>query len=202
MANWILGLTGGIGSGKSAVSAMFEKLGITVVDADIVAREVVEPGSVGLKKIVEHFGKTILTSEGVLDRAKLRGIIFDNETEKAWLNALLHPLIRESMLKQLQQATSDYVILVAPLLFENGLEKLCNHTLLIDVPVTTQITRTSARDNVSEAQAKKIIASQMSRADKQLKADDILDNDRALSEVAIDVKKLHQKYLTHAETIC
>ncbi|MAE02070.1 dephospho-CoA kinase [Pseudoalteromonas lipolytica] len=198
MANWILGLTGGIGSGKSAVSAMFEKLGITVVDADIVAREVVEPGSVGLKKIVEHFGKTILTSEGVLDRAKLRGIIFDNETEKAWLNALLHPLIRESMLKQLQQATSDYVILVAPLLFENGLEKLCNHTLLIDVPVTTQITRTSARDNVSEAQAKKIIASQMSRADKQLKADDILDNDRALSEVAIDVKKLHQKYLTHA----
>lgn len=198
MANWILGLTGGIGSGKSAVSAMFEKLGITVVDADIVAREVVEPGSVGLKKIVEHFGKTILTSEGVLDRAKLRGIIFDNETEKAWLNALLHPLIRESMLKQLQQATSDYVILVAPLLFENGLEKLCNHTLLIDVPVTTQITRTSARDNVSEAQAKKIIASQMSRADKQLKADDILDNDRALSEVAIDVKKLHQEYLTHA----
>lgn len=198
MANWILGLTGGIGSGKSAVSAMFEKLGITVVDADIVAREVVEPGSVGLKKIVEHFGKTILTSEGVLDRAKLRGIIFDNETEKAWLNALLHPLIRESMLKQLQQATSDYVILVAPLLFENGLEKLCNHTLLIDVPVTTQITRTSVRDNVSEAQAKKIIASQMSRADKQLKADDILDNDRALSEVAIDVKKLHQKYLTHA----
>lgn len=157
MANWILGLTGGIGSGKSAVSAMFEKLGITVVDADIVAREVVEPGSVGLKKIVEHFGKTILTSEGVLDRAKLRGIIFDNETEKAWLNALLHPLIRESMLKQLQQATSDYVILVAPLLFENGLEKLCNHTLLIDVPVTTQITRTSARDNVSEAQAKKLL---------------------------------------------
>jgi len=202
MANWILGLTGGIGSGKSAVSAMFEKLGITVVDADIVAREVVEPGSVGLKKIVEHFGKTILTSEGVLDRAKLRDIIFDNETEKAWLNALLHPLIRESMLKQLQQATSDYVILVAPLLFENGLEKLCNHTLLIDVPVTTQITRTSVRDNVSDAQAKKIIASQMSRADKQLKADDILDNDRALSEVAIDVKKLHQKYLTHAETIC
>ncbi|WP_421418883.1 dephospho-CoA kinase [Pseudoalteromonas lipolytica] len=198
MANWILGLTGGIGSGKSAVSAMFEKLGITVVDADIVAREVVEPGSVGLKKIVEHFGKTILTSKGVLDRAKLRGIIFDNETEKAWLNALLHPLIRESMLKQLQQATSDYVILVAPLLFENGLEKLCNHTLLIDVPVTTQITRTSARDNVSEAQAKKIIASQMSRADKQLRADDILDNDRALSEVAIDVKKLHQEYLTHA----
>ncbi|AXV66267.1 dephospho-CoA kinase [Pseudoalteromonas lipolytica] len=198
MANWILGLTGGIGSGKSAVSAMFEQLGTTVVDADIVAREVVEPGSVGLKKIVEHFGKTILTSEGVLDRAKLRDIIFDNETEKAWLNALLHPLIRESMLKQLQQATSDYVILVAPLLFENGLEKLCNHTLLIDVPVTTQITRTSARDNVSEAQAKKIIASQMSRADKQLKADDILDNDRALSEVAIDVKKLHQKYLTHA----
>ncbi len=198
MANWVLGLTGGIGSGKSAVSAMFEELGIQVVDADIVAREVVEPDSIGLKKITEHFGNEILTSEGTLDRAKLRTIIFANESEKQWLNSLLHPLIRESMITQLKQATSQYVILVAPLLFENGLEKYCDHTLLIDVPVEVQITRTTARDNVSTELAKQIIASQMSRADKQKKATDILDNNRPLEEVKIDVLKLHKKSLPHS----
>ncbi|MCO7209032.1 MULTISPECIES: dephospho-CoA kinase [unclassified Pseudoalteromonas] len=198
MANWVLGLTGGIGSGKSAVSAMFEELGIQVVDADIVAREVVEPGSVGLTKIKAHFGDEILTSNGTLDRAKLRAIIFADESQKQWLNNLLHPLIRESMLSQLKQATSNYVILVAPLLFENGLEKYCNHTLLIDVPVDVQITRTTARDNVSVELAKQIIASQMSRADKQQKAGDILDNNRPLEEVKTDVQKLHEKYLKHS----
>ena len=198
MANWVLGLTGGIGSGKSAVSAIFEELGIQVVDADIVAREVVEPGSVGLTKITAHFGDEILTNNGTLDRAKLRAIIFADESQKQWLNNLLHPLIRESMLSQLKQATSNYVILVAPLLFENGLEKYCNHTLLIDVPVDVQITRTTARDNVSVELAKQIIASQMSRADKQQKAGDILDNNRPLEEVKTDVQKLHEKYLIHS----
>ena len=198
MANWVLGLTGGIGSGKSAVSAMFEELGIQVVDADIVAREVVEPGSVGLTKITAHFGDEILTNNGTLDRAKLRAIIFADESQKQWLNNLLHPLIRGSMLSQLKQATSNYVILVAPLLFENGLEKYCNHTLLIDVPVDVQITRTTARDNVSVELAKQIIASQMSRADKQQKAGDILDNNRPLEEVKTDVQKLHEKYLKHS----
>ncbi|MCK8130649.1 dephospho-CoA kinase [Pseudoalteromonas sp. 2CM39R] len=198
MANWVLGLTGGIGSGKSAVSAMFEELGIQVVDADIVAREVVEPGSAGLTKITVHFGDEILTSNGTLDRAKLRAIIFADESQKQWLNNLLHPLIRESMLSQLKQATSNYVILVAPLLFENGLEKYCNHTLLIDVPVDVQITRTTARDNVSVELAKQIIASQMSRADKQQKAADTLDNNRPLEEVKTDVQKLHEKYLIHS----
>jgi dephospho-CoA kinase len=198
MANWVLGLTGGIGSGKSAVSAMFEEFGIQVVDADIVAREVVEPGSLGLKKITEHFGDEILTSNGTLDRAKLRAIIFADESQKQWLNNLLHPLIRETMLSQLKLATSNYVILVAPLLFENGLEKYCNHTLLIDVPVDVQITRTTARDNVSVELAKQIIASQMSRSDKQQKAADILDNNRPLIEVKADVQKLHKKYLMHS----
>ncbi|NRA79305.1 MAG: dephospho-CoA kinase [Pseudoalteromonas sp.] len=198
MANWVLGLTGGIGSGKSAVSAIFEELGIQVVDADIVAREVVEPGSVGLTKITAHFGDEILTNNGTLDRSKLRAIIFADESQKQWLNNLLHPLIRGSMLSQLKQATSNYVILVAPLLFENGLEKYCNHTLLIDVPVDVQITRTTARDNVSVELAKQIIASQMSRADKQQKAGDILDNNRPLEEVKTDVQRLHEKYLIHS----
>ncbi|WP_462165889.1 dephospho-CoA kinase [Pseudoalteromonas sp. GB43] len=196
MASWILGLTGGIGSGKSAISAMFEELGIQVVDADIVAREVVEPGSTGLEKITKHFGDEILTSDGSLDRAKLRAIIFADESQKQWLNNLLHPLIRESILKQLKQATSQYVILVAPLLFENGLDQFCDHTLLVDVPVEVQITRTTTRDKISVELAKQIIASQMSRADKQQKATDTLDNNRLLSEVKVDIQKLHEKYLT------
>ncbi|MEQ3440868.1 dephospho-CoA kinase [Pseudoalteromonas sp. BZP1] len=196
MASWILGLTGGIGSGKSAISAMFEELGIQVVDADIVAREVVEPGSVGLTKITAHFGEEILTTDGSLDRAKLRAIIFADESQKQWLNNLLHPLIRESMLAQLQQATSQYVILVAPLLFENGLDQFCDHTLLVDVPVEVQITRTTTRDKISVELAKQIIASQMSRTDKQQKATDTVDNNRLLSDVKIDVQKLHEKYLT------
>lgn len=196
MASWILGLTGGIGSGKSAISAMFEELGIQVVDADIVAREVVEPGSTGLEKITKHFGDEILTSDGSLDRAKLRAIIFADESQKQWLNNLLHPLIRESMLAQLQQATSQYVILVAPLLFENGLDQFCDHTLLVDVPVEVQITRTTTRDKISVELAKQIIASQMPRADKQQKATDTLDNNRLLSEVKVDIQKLHEKYLT------
>ncbi|TGV19512.1 dephospho-CoA kinase [Pseudoalteromonas sp. MEBiC 03607] len=199
MAKWILGITGGIGSGKSAVSAMFEELGIKVVDADVVAREVVETGSTGLKKITEYFGDEILTSSSTLDRAKLRTIIFADESKKQWLNSLLHPLIRESMLRQLQKATSSYVILVAPLLFENGLEKFCNRTLLVDVPVEVQITRTTARDNVSTELAEQIIASQMSRDDKLLKADDILDNNRPLREVFLTVKELHLSYLASAQ---
>ncbi len=199
VAKWILGITGGIGSGKSAVSAMFEGLGIKVVDADVVAREVVEPGSTGLKKITEYFGDEILTSSSTLDRAKLRTIIFADESKKQWLNSLLHPLIRESMLRQLQKATSSYVILVAPLLFENGLEKFCNRTLLVDVPVEVQITRTTARDNVSTELAEQIIASQMSRDDKLLKADDILDNNRPLREVFLTVKELHLSYLASAQ---
>lgn len=199
MAKWILGITGGIGSGKSAVSAMFEELGIKVVDADVIAREVVEPGSTGLKKITEYFGDKILTSSSTLDRAKLRTIIFADESKKQWLNSLLHPLIRESMLRQLQKATSSYVILVAPLLFENGLEKFCNRTLLVDVPVEVQITRTTARDNVSTELAEQIIASQMSRDDKLLKADDILDNNRPLREVFLTVKELHLSYLASAQ---
>ena len=194
----VIGLTGGIATGESTVSNYFQKLGITIVDADAIAKQVVAPDSSSLKKIKAYFGSQIVLDNGELNRAELRKIIFSNESEMLWLNNLLHPLIRESMLTQLKQATSKYVILVAPLLFENGLEKYCNHTLLIDVPVDVQITRTTARDNVSVELAKQIIASQMSRADKQQKAGDILDNNRPLEEVKTDVQKLHEKYLKHS----
>lgn len=195
MKNWVLGLTGGIGCGKSAVSAMFEKLAITVVDADIIARQVVKPHSPGLAAISEHFGAQVLNPDGSLNRAQLREIIFADTAQKTWLNNLLHPLIREKTLTDLHSANSAYVVLVAPLLFENGLEQYCDRTLVIDVPVEIQLKRTIARDNTSEQQARSIIAAQMSREDKLHRADDVIDNNRPLHLVEQDIMQLHQNYL-------
>jgi len=196
--SWVLGLTGGIGCGKTAVSNMFEELGITIVDADIIARQVVEPNSKGLKAIAQHFGDNILLPNGTLNRAELRAKIFTNNNDKEWLNALLHPLIRVKILTDLNNATSPYAVLVAPLLFENNLDKYCDHTLLIDVPTSVQIARTVKRDSTNIEQVKSIIASQMSRADKQQKANDILNNDRSLNLVHIELVDLHKKYLQYA----
>ncbi|MCF2908864.1 dephospho-CoA kinase [Pseudoalteromonas sp. DL2-H2.2] len=199
MANWILGLTGGIGAGKTTVSDYLSQQGICVVDADVVAREVVEPGSQGLEAIVSHFGKHILTEEGTLDRQALRAIIFTDEDEKNWLNNLLHPMIRAQLLAQLAHADSDYVILSAPLLFENTLDKYCDKTLLVDVPVEVQIARTCARDNAHRQQIEQIIAAQMSRADKRAKADFILDNNQPLEAMQAQLTALHKSFLQLAE---
>ena len=196
---WVLGLTGGIGCGKTAVSNMFEQLGITIVDADIIARQVVKPKSDGLNAIVRKFGQSILLRDGTLNRSALRERIFTNTADKEWLNNLLHPLIRNKIHNDLTVAKSPYVVLVAPLLFENGLDKLCNRTLLIDIPQSVQIERTASRDNVSVEQVKAIIAAQMSREDKQKKADDILNNDRALNDVNHDLLTLHKRYLHMAQ---
>ena len=193
--NWVLGLTGGIGCGKTAISNMFEELGITIIDADIVARQVVEPNSTGLNAIIAHFGDEILLSDCTLNRSALRTRIFTNHTDKEWLNNLLHPLIRNKILADLNAASSAYVVLVAPLLFENGLDKQCNRTLLIDVPKNIQVERTVKRDGVSLDQVNSIIATQMSRENKQQKADDILNNDRDLALVKLDLLLLHDHYL-------
>lgn len=193
--NWVLGLTGGIGCGKTAVSNMLEALDICVVDADIIARQVVEPGSAGLKAIVAHFGADILLADGNLNRSALRELVFSNNEHKNWLNTLLHPLIRQQIITDLNNATSPYVVLVAPLLFENGLDKYCNRTLLIDVPKNVQIERTVKRDNISLEQVNSIIAAQMSREQKQQQADDILNNDRSLTLVKHDLIALHKGYL-------
>lgn len=198
--NWVLGLTGGIGCGKTAVSNMLAELGLTIVDADIVARQVVEPGTEGLNAIVKHFGTDILNEHGALNRSELRARIFSNAKQKAWLNALLHPLIRTKLITDLKNAQSDYVVLVAPLLFENQLDSYCDRTLLIDVPVEIQITRTTKRDNISTEQAKQIIDAQMSRENKQQKADDILNNNRNLNDVKQDLLKLHKYYLQQAKS--
>jgi len=199
MSNFIVGLTGGIGSGKTTIANLFAKHQITIVDADIVARDVVEVGSPALASIREYFGKDIIQANGQLDRALLRQKIFSNEGDKAWLNNLLHPLIRQQILAQLKTAKSAYCLLVAPLLIENKLTSLVNRVLVIDVSKETQISRTTKRDNNSIEQVQAIIASQASREVKQAHADDLLNNDnQSFASLKIRVDELHQSYLAMA----
>ncbi|CAM4223111.1 dephospho-CoA kinase [Pseudoalteromonas byunsanensis] len=198
MSNWVLGLTGGIGAGKTAVSNALADKGIEIVDADVIARDVVAKDSPGLNAIVNKFGADMLLADGSLNRAKLRELIFSNAHSKAWLEQLLHPMIRSEILTQLNQARSPYVVLSAPLLFENNLDTLCDHTLLVDVPEHIQVTRTTARDNVKTEQVEKIIAAQMSRSEKQKRADTILNNDKSLTDMYNELELLHQNFVSFA----
>ncbi|NVK25369.1 MAG: dephospho-CoA kinase [Gammaproteobacteria bacterium] len=195
---FIVGVTGGIGAGKSAATDLFEKLGISVVDADIVAREVVTPGQPALQKIVEAFGEQILLSNGTLNRAKLREIIFSNENCKRQLNDIMFPAIREELLYQLSNADSPYVILSAPLLLENGLESYTDRVLVVDVPESIQITRASSRDGVNNEQIKSIIQNQINREQRLEKANDVIDNSHSLDDLSRQVENYHQQYLTLA----
>jgi dephospho-CoA kinase len=195
----IIGLTGGIGSGKTAVSDHFAKLGITVVDADIASRIVVEKGKPALTAIAEKFGIEILTESGELNRPLLREKIFANSDDKLWLEQLLHPLIGKEIQNQLQNSTSAYTIFVSPLLLETQQYQLADRILLVDVPEELQLQRTMARDSNSEEQVKAIMASQASRKDRQSKADDIVINDGTLEELQNKVEALHQQYLKLAQ---
>ncbi len=193
---FVIGLTGGIASGKTTVANLFkQQFKIDIVDADIVAREVVEPGTPGLNAIVEHFGVDIVHDDQTLDRAKLREKIFSNPEEKAWLNGLLHPMIREKMIEDLEQVTSGYALLVVPLLVENKLDSLCDRVLVVDVDPQTQISRTVKRDNVSEEQANAILASQASREQRLALADDVVKNNPDDPDLLLQITDLHEKYL-------
>ena len=192
----IIGLTGGIGSGKTAVSDLFQDLGITIVDADLASRVVVEKGREELNKISDHFGQDILTKEGELDRAKLREIIFNSEEEKLWLESLLHPAIAAQIKMELDSSKSLYTILVSPLLLETEQKNFCTKVLVVDVPVEMQIQRTSERDNVSEEQIKSIIASQIDRDSRLEQADEVILNDGSIQDLKNKVKKLHIKFLS------
>ena len=191
----IIGLTGGIGSGKTAVSDIFEELGIRVVDADLASRVVVEKGRPSLEEIAKHFGQGILTEEGELDRAKLREIIFNSDEEKNWLESLLHPAIAKQIQEELKASSSPYTILVSPLLLETNQKDFCNKVLVVDVPVETQIERTLKRDDVSLEQVQSIIKAQISR-DKRLElADEVIVNDKSLEDLQLAVSKLHQQFI-------
>jgi dephospho-CoA kinase len=195
----IIGLTGGIGSGKSTVAEQFAALGIVAVDADQASRALVEPGMPALASIEKHFGPELITADGQLNRPALREIIFANPSEKDWLEALLHPLIRDWILAQLQAATSDYVILESPLLFETDQHQLVDAVLLVDVPVELQLERASARDNSDKQQIQRIVDAQMPRQIKRDRADFEFDNAQPLETIAPRVEALHQHFLSMAQ---
>ncbi len=189
-----VGVTGGIGSGKSAVADYFVSQGICIVDADIVARVVVEPGTKALTAITERFGNDILIN-GQLDRGKLRTIIFAAADERKWLENLLHPLIEQQIIDQLSQATSRYAVLVSPLMLEIGQQALVDRVLVVDVPEYIQIERTMTRDQMTEEQTRQILNSQISREQRLAKAHDVVDNSGSLAQLRQYLEPLHQRYL-------
>jgi dephospho-CoA kinase len=192
----IIGLTGGIGSGKSTVAEAFRQLGIETVDADQASRAVVEPGMPALAAISAQFGSQIIQADGGLDRAALRQIIFTDPAQKLWLESLLHPLIRDWIIEQLKAATSPYVILESPLLFETDQHQLVHKTVLVDLPEALQIERACARDGNQADQIQRIIDAQMPREEKLSRADIVLDNSESLDTLAARVTAVHQTLLS------
>lgn len=195
----VIGITGGIGSGKTAVTNLFAELGITIVDADICARMVVEPGQPALAAIAERFGPPMLLADGTLNRAAMRARVFSNPDDKLWLEQQTHPRIRDEIARQLKAATSPYVILVSPLLIEGNQHTFCDRILVVDAPEETQLQRTVARDSNDAEQVQRIIASQASRAQRLARADDVIENTGSLEQLREKVMALHQRYLALAK---
>jgi len=195
----IIGLTGGIGSGKSVASDKFKSLGVAVVDADVASRTVVEPGKPALKEIQDHFGSGIITTEGKLDRNKLREIIATDAEERKWLESVLHPKIGEQITKEISESTSVYTLLVAPLLLETNSQEICSRVVVVDVPKDVQIQRTAKRDKVSPNQVEQMVAAQMKREKRLEKADDVLLNSGTIEDLEKQVEELHKKYIQMAE---
>lgn len=199
MNKLIVGITGGIGSGKTAVTDRFAQHGIVVVDADLAARKVVEPGSPALAAIAKHFGQNILTTEGELDRAALRKIVFAEPAERQWLEGLTHPLIGQEIEDQLENAGSPYAILASPLLLEGQQKLLVDLVVVVDVPEEVQLERTMARDSNDAEQVRRIMAAQLSRQERLARADIVIDNSRGLEDLDLVVEELHREFLERAE---
>ncbi|GAB1256849.1 dephospho-CoA kinase [Aurantivibrio plasticivorans] len=197
---FVVGLTGGIGSGKTAVSDYFATKGVTIVDADVAARIVVEPGSLALNSIRDHFGEEILNDDGSLNRGALRKVIFSDAGERGWLEKLLHPLIYQEIKKQLKAATGPYAMLVSPLLVETGQSRLTNRIIVVDVPEKIQVERVTLRDSNDEAQVKAIMAAQTSREKRLASASDVITNDASLEALHQQVDQLHDKFIELAST--
>ena len=204
VSNYVIGISGGIGSGKTTVTDLFAKHGIGVIDADVIAREVVEPGSPALKAIVDKFGQSVLnhsggSSLGTLDRAKLRTLVFNDSETKSWLNQLLHPAIMQQMLLQTQQAKSAYCLLSVPLLVENKLYEQVDRVVIVDVDEKIQLQRTLVRDKTNKQQIRAIMRAQATRQQRLAVADDIIDNNGKVGDLAKQITQLHKKYLQMAQ---
>jgi dephospho-CoA kinase len=194
MSRFLVGLTGGIGSGKTAVAERFAALGITVVDADQASRAVVEPGQPALATIAERFGATVLKADGSLDRAALRARVFSDPAERRWLESLTHPLIGAWLRDRLAESRSSYSVLVNPLLVESGQARAMSRVLVVDVPESLQLERTMARDGSSKTQVRAIMAAQADRQRRLTAADDVIVNDRDLAHLDAEVARLDAKY--------
>jgi dephospho-CoA kinase len=197
----VVGVTGGIGSGKSAVTERLQAKGIEVVDADVVARQVVEPGTPALAAIAERHGSEILLPDGSLDRAALRKRVFADESERLWLEQLTHPLIGEEITRQLAAAQSPYVILSSPLLLETAQHERAQLVVVVDVPESVQLERTMARDSNDEAQVRRIMAAQMSRDERLARADFVVDNSGGLELLDAKVEGLHRELLERGSRV-
>lgn len=194
----VIGLTGGIGSGKSTIAELFQQQGIEIIDADLISRELVEPGQPALTAIVEHFGEKLIDQRGQLKRTDLREIVFNDAKERHWLEQLLHPLIKDLLQQRMANFASAYCMLMSPLLLETEQKNLVDRILVVDVSKETQIERTIKRDISSRKTIEAIVASQIDR-DKRLEiADDIIDNNNDTIHLLQEVKKLHQLYLAIA----
>lgn len=191
-----IGLTGGIGSGKTTVANFFADLGITIIDTDILARHVVQSGSKALQKIVDHFGNEILNKDLTLNRNKLAGKIFNDPEEKTWLETLLHPLIREEVTKAKNKVSSPYCIIVIPLLVETMPNPDIDRILVVEAPQSLQISRVQHRDQRPESEISAIIQSQASSDERLAVADDVIMNDGNLETLKADINELHKKYLS------
>ena len=190
-----VGLTGGIGSGKSTVCNYFRKVGAAIVDTDILAREVVEPGSSGLELIVKHFSQAILLEDGSLNRDTLRKIAFNDPNKRQLLESILHPLIRQRLKNILVTIKADYVIIAIPLLLEKGWQAEVDRILVVDCTEEQQVERIIQRDGNDRSLIMKIIQSQVSRHQRLAAADDIIHNNNDMVAIREQVEKLHKQYL-------
>jgi dephospho-CoA kinase len=191
-----VGLTGGIASGKTTVSNLFEALGVPVIDTDVISRKLLEPGELAYRQACAQFGKGILLPNGAIDRASLRKIVFSDRNQKSWLEAMLHPLIyQRSHDAMVEHSRADYVLLVVPLLFETNFQSLVDRILVVDCPAEQQIRRLMKRDGIDEELAQKILAQQLGNSDRVARAHDIIDNRDDSIDLASQVAVLHQSYL-------
>lgn len=190
-----IGLTGGIGSGKTTVANLFEELGAAVIDMDVLAREVVRPGETALREIKTVFGDDICNENDELDRRRLREIIFADAGRRRQLEDIIHPRIRQRLDGIISRLNEPYCIIVIPLLFETGRGDSVDRILVVDSTIEEQIRRAMQRDNISEDHARKIMASQVDRQTRLENADDVITNSGKISELKSRVEQLHRKYL-------
>jgi dephospho-CoA kinase len=195
----VIGLTGGIGSGKSAAADEFGRLGATVVDTDAIAHELTAPGGAALSEVVRAFGAEFLDAAGAMDRARMRALVFNDPAQKKRLESILHPLIRSESQRRIASAAGPYVVHVVPLLVESqGYRERVSRVLVVDCPEAVQIARVRQRSGLAEDEVRRIIASQIKRETRRAAADDVIDNSGTIAALQQQVRDLHQKYLALA----